>query len=126
MNPNTQTLREFDIQRGMDCILWLETGGLMLRDCEISYNSIPTGIKSRMVAIVAQPNTRLNLTTCKIIGSQTGHCGGIVMLNAFAHISDCEAQYLHAGCFYSICKPYHVVTIQDCILRDSKVCGVYC
>ena len=62
----------------------------MLRECEVSYNSIPTGIKSRMVAIVAQPNTMLNLTTSKVVGSQSGHCAGIVLLNANAKISDCE------------------------------------
>lgn len=37
MNPNTQTLREFDIEKGMETILWLETGGLMCRECIISF-----------------------------------------------------------------------------------------
>jgi hypothetical protein len=111
MNPNTQALREFDICRGMDTIMWLEHGGLMLRECEITYNALPKNLKSRFPAIVALPNTMLNMTSCKLIGSDTGHSGGVILLNANAQISDCEMWNLNAGCIYSISKPHHNVTI---------------
>ena len=63
MNPNTQTLREFDIERGMETIIWLETGGLMCRDCTLSFQGLPKNLKSRIPAVIAKPNTVLNLTT---------------------------------------------------------------
>jgi len=95
----------------MDCVIWIQKGGLILRDVEISLKALPNNLKSRLPAIVAYQNTTLNLTTCKIIGNPTGHNGGVILLNANAHISDCEFYNLNGGCIYSIAKPYHTVTI---------------
>jgi len=125
MNPNTQALREFDIERGMETILWLETGGLMTRDCIISFQGLPKGLKSRIPAVVAKPNTVLNLTTTQLLGGD-GHCGGVIILNANCQISDCEFRNFNAGCIYSIAKSYHKVIIQDTLMADCKVVGVYC
>jgi F-box protein 11 len=96
-----------------------------LRDTELTLVSVPNYLKARIPIIVAQQNTTLNLTTCKLIGNQTGYCGGVILLNSNAHISDCNFVNLNAGCIYTIAKPYHTVTIQDCEIHDCKVGGIY-
>lgn len=109
----------------MDCIISIKKGGLILRDVELTLRSVPNNLKSRVLSIVAFQNTTLNLTSCKVIGNPTGYCGGAILLNANAHISDCDFVDLNAGCIYTIAKPYHTVTIQDCKIHDSKVGGIY-
>jgi hypothetical protein len=82
-----------------------------MRDVSLTLRSVPNYLKSRIPAVVAYQNSTLNLTTCKINGNPTGYSGGVILLNANAHISDCEFKELNAGCIYSIAKPYHTVTI---------------
>jgi hypothetical protein len=83
----------------------------MCRECIISFQGLPKNLKSRIPAVIAKPNTVLNLTTTQLIGSPDCHCGGVIILNANCQISDCEFKNFNAGCIYSIAKSYHKVII---------------
>ena len=50
-----KSLSEFDISRDMDCVICLNSGGIILRECVISLNTIPNNLKQKFVGIVSFP-----------------------------------------------------------------------
>jgi parallel beta-helix repeat protein len=40
-----KSLKEFEISRNMDCIVCLNSGGIILRECTLTLKSIPKRLK---------------------------------------------------------------------------------
>jgi hypothetical protein len=53
----------------MDCLLMVVSGGVILRDCQLTLNSLPKQLKSKYPCIVTMPKTFINMTSCEVIGS---------------------------------------------------------
>ena len=83
----------------------------MLRDCTITLKSQPKNLKSKIPAIVALPFTFVNLSKCEVIGNESNHNGGLILLNAHAAISESSFFNFKAGAIYSIAKPRNEVVI---------------
>lgn len=66
-----KALQEFDISRDMDCIVAVNAGGLVLRECILSLKSIPKRLKQKFTALVTFPHSSLNLIGCDFIGNET-------------------------------------------------------
>jgi len=54
-NVCVKSLDEFDISREMDCVVCINSGGVILRECVISLNTIPNTLKQKFCAIVSFP-----------------------------------------------------------------------
>lgn len=50
-----KSLAEFDISRNMDCVVCLNSGGVILRECVISLKSIPNRLNQKFAGIVTFP-----------------------------------------------------------------------
>ncbi len=50
-----KSLAEFDIARNMDCIVALNSGGIILRECTLTLKSIPNRLKQKFTALVTFP-----------------------------------------------------------------------
>jgi hypothetical protein len=81
-NACVKSLEEFDISREMDCVLCINSGGVILRECVISLNTIPNTLKQKFVAIVAFPQTSYNFIGCQFIGNEKDQTSGILSINA--------------------------------------------
>jgi len=84
---NKTAIKEFEIQPQMDTIFFVHSGGIMLRDCTVTLKSMPKKLKSKIPAIVALPNSFVNLTNTEVIGHERNHNAGLILLNADAMIS---------------------------------------
>lgn len=125
VNPSPKALKEFEINPHLDCIFWVQSGGLMLRNCTATFKSHPKHLKSKLPMIVALPSTFLNLTGCTFIGNETNHNSAVIAVNADLFISETFFQHFKAGAIYSIAKPYNTVIIKDSEIRDASVVGIY-
>ena len=65
-----KTLAEFEISRNMDTIICLNSGGVILRECELTLKSIPNGLNQKFSALVSFPHTSLNLIGCEFLGNE--------------------------------------------------------
>lgn len=104
----------------------LVSGGVILRDCLLTLNSLPKRLKSKYPCIVAMPKTFINMTSCEVIGSLQNFNAAAIFINSHVFISDCKFQDFKSGCIFSLGKPYNVVCIQDSTITNCKVVGVYC
>lgn len=50
-----KALAEFDISRDMDCVVCLNSGGLILRECVLSLKTIPNRLNQKFSAVVTFP-----------------------------------------------------------------------
>lgn len=50
-----KSLEEFEISRNMDCIVCLNSGGIILRECTLTLKSIPKRLKQKFTALVSFP-----------------------------------------------------------------------
>jgi len=66
-----KTLVEFEIARNMDTIICLNSGGVILRECQLTLKSIPNGLNQKFAALVSFPGTSLNLIGCEFIGNES-------------------------------------------------------
>lgn len=77
-----KSLEEFDISRDMDCVVCINSGGVILRECTISLNTIPNTLKQKFVAVVAFPQTSFNFIGSDFIGNEKDQTSGILSINA--------------------------------------------
>lgn len=89
----------------------VKSGGVMLRDCILTLNSMPKNLKSKYPCIVTMPKTFLNMTSCELIGNKTNHNAGCILINSHVFISDCKFSDFKEGCIYSLGKPHNMVCI---------------
>lgn len=101
------------------------SGGVILRDCMLTLNSLPKQLKSKYPCIVTMPKTFINMTSCEVRGSLQNFNSAAIFINSHVFISDCTFSDFKSGCIYSLGKPYSVVCIQDSSISNCKVVGVY-
>lgn len=104
----------------------VKSGGVMLRDCILTLNSMPKKLRSKYPCIVTLPKTFLNMTSCQLLGNNTNHNAACILVNSHVFISDCTFNDFKAGCIYSLGKPHNMVCIQDSSISNCSVVGVYC
>ena len=83
-----KSLQEFEIGRDMDCILSLNSGGAIFRDCVFTLKSIPNKIKQKFTAISLFPRTSANFVGCEFIGNETDQTAGLMSINANLQVSN--------------------------------------
>ena len=105
MEPSYRCVREFEIQPGMDTILFLKSGGALFRNCTLTFRSHPKKLKSRLSLIVALPDTFLNLTSCKLTGHEENHNSAAILIKSDVVISDCEFTDFNSGALYCLGNP---------------------
>jgi hypothetical protein len=66
-----KALQEFEISRNMDTIVCLNSGGIILRECQLTLRSIPNRLNQKFSAVVTFPQTSINLIGCEFIGNET-------------------------------------------------------
>lgn len=110
-DPNAKAIREFEIDKDMDCLLMVVSGGVILRDCMLTLNSLPKQLKSKYPCIVTMPKTFINMTSCEVRGSLQNFNTAAIFINSHVFISDCTFSDFKSGCIYSLGKSYSVVCI---------------
>jgi hypothetical protein len=123
--PGAQAIREFEIDENMDCLLMVKSGGVILRDCQLSLNSLPKRLRSKYPCIVTMPKTFLNMTSCEIIGNVLNFNAAAIFINSHIFISDCTFKDFRAGCIFTLGKPHSMMQIQDSTITNCHVVGVY-
>ena len=116
--PNHKAIREFELNEKMDCIFFIKTGGLMLRDCTLSLNSHPKGTKSKIPCLVSMPFTFLNMTGCTCIGNESNHNAGIITINSDIQVSETSFEKFMQGACWVAAKPWNDIVIKDCNIHD--------
>lgn len=107
----SKLIKEFEIDRKMDCLFMVESGGVILRDCTLSLNSLPKHLKSKYACIVTMPKSFINMTSCEVIGNQHNNCSAGIFVNSHVFISDSEFRNFKSGAIYSLGRPHSMVCI---------------
>ncbi len=76
-----KALEEFEIENDMDSVICVNSGGCIIRECFITLKSIPNKLNQKFTAIVAFPESSINLIGCEIIGNETDHCAGVITIS---------------------------------------------
>ena len=90
MKACKKQIAEFEIQPKCDCVCFVYTGTLIMKDCIISMRSLPKHLKSKLASVIAMPDSVVNFNNCEFQGNETNHDAGIILFNAFATISCCK------------------------------------
>ena len=106
-------------------MVFVYSGGILLRDCTISLKSMPNHLKTKIPAVVALPYSFVNFSKTEVIGNETSHTAGMILINADAMISECKFTNFNAGAIYSLAKPTSCVKLMDLKIQDCKVVGIY-
>lgn len=64
MKANKKCVAEFHINSKVDCLFFIHTGHLHLKECNLNFNSMPKRLKSKFTMIIARPNATLNMLEC--------------------------------------------------------------
>jgi len=120
-----KSLAEFDISRNMDCVVCLNSGGIILRECVITLKSIPNRLNQKFAAIVTFPQTTYNFIGCDFIGNETDHTTGIISINSNVQISNCRFSNFTQGAIHIISKRYSRVVLQNNEIFNCSLVGVY-
>lgn len=109
--PGAQAIREFEIEENMDCLLMVKSGGVILRDCLLTMNSLPKRLRCKYPCIVTMPKTFINMTSCEVRGNMQNFNAAAIFINSHIFISDCTFSDFRAGCIFSLGKPHSMVCI---------------
>lgn len=109
-----KALQEFDIARDMDCIVAVNAGGVILRECVLSLKSIPKRLKQKFTTLVTFPHASANLIGCDFVGNETDHTTGLIAINSNIQISNCRFSNYKQGAIHLISKRENRVVIQNC------------
>ena len=109
----------------MDCVICLNSGGIILRECVISLNTIPNNLKQKFAACVSFPQTSFNFIGCDLIGNEKDHTTGIISINSNAQCSNCRFSNFTQGSMHIISKRYNRVKIQNCEIFNCSLVGMY-
>ena len=109
----------------MDCVICLNSGGIILKECVISLNTIPNNLKQKFSAIVTFPQTTYNLVNCDFIGNEKDHTTGLISINANCQISNCRFSNFTQGAMHIISKRYNRVRVQNCEIFNNQLVGIY-
>lgn len=104
--PSTKAIREFEIDKKMDCLLMISSGGVILRDCQLTLNSMPKRLKSKYPCIVTMPKTFINMTSCEVTGNMSNYNAGAIFINSHVFISDCTFTDFKSGGIWCLGKPH--------------------
>ena len=111
MEPGYKAVREFEINPKMDCICYVQSGGVIFRNCTLTLKSHRKKLKSRIPIIVSFPKTLVNLTSCTMQGHEDNHNAACIFLNSDVSISDTKFSDFRAGGIYCVANPDNSVTI---------------
>jgi hypothetical protein len=123
---NKKAIQEFDIKHSMDCLVMVIEGGVIMRDCQLTLNSMPKRMKSKTPCIVTMPRTFINMTSCELKGNDTNFNTAAIFINSHVFVSDCQFSDFKSGCIFSLGKPHSEVGIQDCTITNCHLVGIYC
>lgn len=103
---NPKTIRNFDINKTMDTVVLVRKGGIVMRNCLISLRSLPKNLIQRVPALVALPNTQVNIINCEFMGNEHNITAGCVFAQAADIVmSSSTFSYFKGGAIFSISKP---------------------
>ena len=111
MDPSYKCIREFEINNNMDTICFVKSGGIMFRNCTLTFRSHKKKLKSRLPMVVAFPRTFVNLTSCTMLGNEDNHNAACILINADVFISDTKFTDFKAGAIYCLANPDNTVEI---------------
>jgi len=97
-----------------------------LKDCTLSFKSLPKKLKSKLAMIMGRNGTTLNMSNCDCIGNGHNYDSAVILLNANAMISNCRFTHFGAGAIFSVAKSNNDVLIQDNTITDCASIAVYC
>ncbi len=120
-----RAIQEFEIHPKVDCLFFIHSGRLNLKDCTLTFKSLPKKLKSKLTMIIARPGAALNMSNCDCTGNEHNHDAAIMLINANAIISNCRFISYGAGVIFTIAKPDNEVVIQDNNITDSMTVGIY-
>lgn len=109
----------------MSSVVLVQRGGLILRNCLISLRSLPKNLNTKVPALVALPNTKINLVNCEFMGNENNITGGCLLINSDAVMSSCKFSGFKAGAIFSVADTANNVVIQDCEISRGSLCGIY-
>ena len=125
MEPSYKCIREFEIKDEMDTICYVRKGGVMFRNCTLTLKSHKKKLKSRIPIIVTFPKTFINLTSCTVLGNEENHNAACILMNSDVFISDTKFHDFRAGAIYCLANPDNTVEIQDSVIQNCQVMGIY-
>ena len=120
-----KSLEEFEISRNMDCIVCLNSGGIILRECVLTLKSIPKRLKQKFAALVSFPQTSLNLIGCEFIGNETDQTSGAITINSNVQISNCKFTNFKQGAMHIISKRENRCVVQNSHISACSLVGIY-
>ena len=104
-------ITEFEVTPKQDCLFFVHSGGVMLRDCVLTLKSMPKKLKSKYPCIVTLPKTFINMTSCQLYGNDANHTSACIFINSHVFISDCKFSEFNSGCIFTLAKPGNIVSI---------------
>ena len=99
---NAKSIAEFQINKEMHTIVYVRSGGLILRNCLLSLRSLPKNLKFKVASLVAMPQTQVNMVNCEFMGNDYNMTSACVFLNSHAVISSCKFQNFRSGAILSV------------------------
>lgn len=123
--PNKKALKEFEIHPKVDCLFFIHSGRLNLKDCKLNFKSLPKKLKSKISMIIARTGATLNMSNTECIGNGFNYDTAAVLINANAMISNCRFSSFGSGVIYTVAKSNNEVLIQDNDIKDSATVGIY-
>lgn len=120
-----KALQEFEISRNMDTIVCLNSGGIILRECQLTLRSIPNRLNQKFSAVVTFPGTSINLIGCEFIGNETDQTSGCITINSNVQMSNTSFVNFKQGALHIVSKRDNRCVIQNCKITQCALAGIY-
>ena len=109
----------------MNTIVFMQRGGIILRNCLFSLRSLPKNIKSKIPCLVGMPNTRINIVNCEFMGNDYNMTSGCVFIYSDVVMSSCKFMSFRSGAIYTVSNDEGDVEIKDCEVTKCGLVGIY-
>lgn len=109
----------------MDSIFYINSGGVILRECVLTLKSIPNRLNQKFTALISFPGSSVNLIGCDFIGNETDQTSGAITINSNVQVSNSRFSNFKQGAMHIISKRDNRVVIQNSNFFACSLVGLY-
>ena len=109
----------------MDAIAYVQSGGLIVRQCVFSLKSLPKQVKHKIPCIVGLPQSRTNVVGCDFKGNDSITTAGGIFLNSDLLMSNCKFSSFRAGALLLSSTRHNHIKVADSEISRCGFVGVY-
>lgn len=118
-------LKQFDINKDMDCVVMVLGGDVILKNCMLSLKSLPENIKSSVPVLVSMSGSRLNVVSSEFRGNEAIMTAGAIIMHTDLLISDCKFHNFKAGGLFFSGTNDTNIKISDTSVSRCGIVGIY-